>query len=133
MRGGKSYPIGPFREWLLQEIERHARLYDMKQDDYAAMIGVHDRHLFRWLNECESVSLGSVDHVLTRGYGGPDPDLLDRFCPPGQEFKRKTPAPVKCEHGDQERHPDTGRCLICRREAQRAYAGRVRERRAAAA
>lgn len=126
MRGGPNYPIGPFRAWLRAELERHERLYDMSQADYAAMIGVHERRLFRWLNECRSVSLGAVDHVITRGYGGPDPDLLDRFCPPGSGFVRNPPAPSKCDHGDENRSA-SGRCRICRNEAQRRYVARSRE------
>lgn len=110
------YPIGPFRKWLNADLEKHARMYDMSQNDYAEMLGIDNRRIYRWLHDGQCVSLAAVDRVLTlRGETG----LLNELCPPDAEFRRSPPTPVKCHHGDTERSPKTGRCKTCHREAQR--------------
>lgn len=82
---GPYYRIDPFRAWLQHQLERHARLYDMNQADFCKRIGVSERRLHRWMTETVTISLRSVDEVVTR-FGSPE--LLNELCPVGSEVSR---------------------------------------------
>lgn len=109
MTAGPFYPIGPFRDWLIYQRDRHERLYAMSQDEFARRLGVPERKLYRWLYENTVVALDSVDAVVC-GFG--DPALLNELCPVGSETDRPRPARRLCGHGDQDRDAQ-GRCRAC--------------------